>query len=307
MMKRASLLLLALTLSTGAFAQDDDDLVPLAPLGKVKPKPKAKPKPKPKAKPKQKPIVDDDDLAPISPIVAKAEVSVKLASALSGAVLSIDGKEVGTLPLPSQSVTPGEHSLTVKRPGYASFVKKLLVPGGKLIEVEAKLTPVAAVLSVTSDVAGAQVLLNGRSIGTAPLTEVEVPAGPAEIEVVKEGYSESRQKLTLVAGKDYPVSVKFQPEAVANTDKPLKNDLTPALVEPGPAAVVSSEPEPVWKKWDLWVGIGVAVAVGGLVPGIVGVVIPGEQHKQFCKDVAGADVYMNFSKTTCTGLLIPGL
>lgn len=274
MMKRASLLLLALTLSTGAYAQEDDDLAPLA------------------------------------PIAAKAEVSVKLSSStLSGAVLSIDGKEVGTLPLPSQPVSPGEHSITVKRPGYAAFVKKLLVPGGKLVEVEAKLTPVAAVLSVTSDVPGAQVLLNGRSIGTVPLIEVEVPAGPAELEVVKEGYAESRQKLTLVAGKDYPVSVKFQPEEVARTDKPLRDDLTPSLVDPGPAAVVSSEPEPVWKKWYLWVAIGVVV-VTGIVLTSYFATQPTRDHQDFCKEVQSIRpnrVMGSFTSATCSGFNITGL
>ena len=52
-------LLVALALSTAAFAQDDDDLAPLAPMGKPKPKPRPKPKPKP-VKSRPSPVIDDD-------------------------------------------------------------------------------------------------------------------------------------------------------------------------------------------------------------------------------------------------------
>ncbi len=278
MMKGAWITMLAVALSTSAFAQDDDDdLAPLAPFkpGATKPKPKPKPKPRPVApKPKPKPVAADDDLAPIAPIAAKGDLVIKLASPLSGAILSIDGKEIGALPLPSQSVPAGERTVSVKRPGYAAFVKKVLVPGGKTVDVEAKLTPVAAVLSVTSDVAGATVLLNGRSIGTAPLTEVEVPAGPAEVTVLKEGFREDSQKITFVAGRDYPVVVKFNAgteRTFAATDRPVNTSLTPGLTDPGPVSVVKPGPaEPITSKWYFWaaIAVGVAAVAAGTAAGV---------------------------------------
>lgn len=274
MTTRAWITLLAVALSTSAFAQDDDDeLAPLAPFKpgvKAKPKPKAKPKARPAVKPK--PVADDDDLVPIAPIAAKGDLVIKLATQVSGAVLSIDGKDVGTLPLSAQSVAAGEHTVTVKRPGFAAFVKKVQVPGGKSVDVEAKLTPVAAVLSVTSDVEGATVLLNGRAIGTVPLTDVEVPAGPAEVTVLKEGFREDSQKITFVAGRDYPVSVKFNAgteRTLAASDRPVNTTLTPGVTDTGGALGVSQAPpaEPITSKWYFWVGIaaGVAAVAGASV------------------------------------------
>jgi hypothetical protein len=256
--------------STAAFAQDDDDLAPLAPLGKPKPKPKPKPKAKPApAKPKPAPVADDD-LAPIAPILAKGELSVKASANLAGSILSIDGKEVGALPLPPLSVATGEHTVTVKRPGYAAFVKKVLVPGGKTVEVEPKLTATAAVLSVTSDVPGAQVLLNGRSIGVVPLTDVEVPPGPAEIAVIKEGFREESQKINFVVGREYPIVVKFtavpSTTLTASGDRPVDTKLTPNGTTGNPVTGVSVAPaEPITSKWYFWAGIAagaVAIAVG---------------------------------------------
>ncbi|PZR04420.1 MAG: hypothetical protein DI536_34245 [Archangium gephyra] len=272
MMKRVWTVLLAVVFANSqAWAQDDDDdLAPLAPIGKPKAKPK--PKPRPKAQPRQQKkttkLDDDDDLAPLAPIATKGDLNVKAPNGLSGAVLSIDGREVGTLPMPAQSVTPGEHTVTVKRPGYAAFVKKVLVTGGKSVDVEPRLTAVAAVLTVTSDVEGAQVLLNGRNIGTAPLKDVEVPAGPAEVAVIKEGFKEDAQKINFVAGKDYPVVVRFNAgdaRTLAASDRPLATNLTP-LNDPTPVGgVTASDPEPITTKWYFWTGVAVVVVAAAAV------------------------------------------
>lgn len=270
-LRTSLVLLIAVALPLTAQAQDDDDLAPLAPLGKPKPKPKAKPRPKVAPKPKP-PVSDDDDLAPIAPIAAKGDLSVKVAASLAGSVLSIDGKEVGALPLPAQSISSGEHTVTVKKPGYAAFVKKVLVPGGKTTEVEAKLTAVAAVLSVTSDVPGAQVLLNGRSIGTVPLTDVEVPPGPAEVAVIKEGFREESQKITFQVGKEYPIVVRFN-AATTSSDRPLATNLTPQGNGGSvPLTGVSVAPaEPITSKWYFWAGLAAgAIAIGaGVAAGTV--------------------------------------
>jgi len=265
MMTRSWVVLLVVGLSTAALAQDDDDLVPLGPVTKPKPKAKPKPKPAPKPAPKKPVITDDDELVPIGPMVQKGDLSIKLVTNLSGAVLSIDGKEIGPLPLPPQNINAGEHTVTVKRPGYAAFVKKVMVQNGKAVEVDAKLTATAAVLSVESDVPGAQVLLNGRAIGVAPLNDVEVPPGPAEVAVVKEGFREDTQKIAFVAGKDYPIVVKFNPGTsttlTASSDRPVQSKLAPTDIASNPVTgVQTTASEPITSKWYFWAGIAVGVA-----------------------------------------------
>lgn len=262
---RAPVLLLAALVSFSSFAQDDDELAPLAPLPKKPaPKPKAKPKPKPAPKPAVKPKAEkpDDDLAPIAPIAKTGDLVVKVAGGVTRAVLSIDGKEVGQLPLAPQTVSAGDHTVTVKRAGYAQFVKKVAVPGGKQTEVEAKLAAVSAVISVKSDVDDAQVLINGRLIGTAPVVDYEFPPGPVTISVIKEGFKEDKQKLTLVAGRDYPIKVKFKPAQVAAADRPVEATLTP-LVEttPTPPIEVRKGPQetPIYQRWYFWAGVGAVV------------------------------------------------
>jgi len=282
---------LVVTQSAVAFAQDDDDLVPLGPIKntpKKAPPKKAPPKKAPPAKtpPAKTPTTSaDDDLTPIAPIAAKGEMVVKLASAMTGAVLMVDGKEQGNLPLPPLSIPSGEHTVTVKRPGFAAFVKKVLVSGGKTIEVEAKLTAVAAVLSVESDQAGAQVLLNGKPIGVAPLQDVEVPPGPAEVAVIKDGYKEESQKINFVAGKDYPVQVKFTAIPVAS-DRPVASNLTPNGSNGTPITGVSGTPEPITSKWYFWGGIAAGVVVVAVVA--TSVAVASQPKPLTDKDICGA-------------------
>lgn len=271
MMKRVWTVLLAVVFASSvAWAQDDEELAPLAPIGKPKPKPKAKPKPRaqPKTQTKKTTKIDDDDeLAPLAPIATSGNLNVKSPAGLSGAVLSVDGREIGTLPMPAQALPPGEHTVTVKRPGYAAFVKKVLVTGGKTVDVDARLTAVSAVLSVSSDVDGAQVLLNGRNIGTAPLKDVEVPAGPAEVAVIKEGFKEDAQKINFIAGKDYPVVVRFNPGETRTlaSDRPVANTLTPLNDVTPVGGVTAKDPEPITTKWYFWTGVAVVVVAAAAV------------------------------------------
>jgi len=254
-----------------SLAEDEDDLAPLAPIAKPKPKaapvrPKAPPvRPKavvPKAKAAP---VPDDDLTPLG--VPKGELVVKvLPPTVTGAVLLVDGKEVGAAPS-TQSLSPGEHTVMVKRPGFSNFVKKVTVGVNKTVELDAKLNAVFAVLTVLSDVPEAQVLINNKLIGTTPIAEREWPAGTFEITIRKEGFKEDKQSVTFVAGRDYPISVKFKPPpavvATATPDRPVETSLVPPLTD-APLAVTAPavNDAPLYQRWYFWAGVVAVVAAG---------------------------------------------
>jgi hypothetical protein len=301
------LLLAALCIPHISFAQEEDDLAPLAPK---RPKPVVKPKivrPRPAVKPVVKLPAEDDDLAPLAS--AKGEVNVKLPQGLTNAVLSIDNKDVGTLPLGPQTLSLGEHALRVRRAGYADFVKKVNVVGGKTIDLEAKLTALSALLSVTSDVGDAQVFVNGRLVGTAPLREVELPPGGAVITVRKEGFKEDTKHLTLIAGKDYPIVVNFGSGASAvKTDRPDQKKLLP---HEETAVVVGLAPRtvavpPITSRWYFWTGVALGVAAG-VVAGILLIprfFPPLTQEQILCRINGGTcDDCVNFE---CNRRMLPG-
>ncbi|MBL8957685.1 MAG: PEGA domain-containing protein [Myxococcaceae bacterium] len=277
-MRRA--LFLVIALAAGPVLAQEDDL-PALPTA-----PKQKPKPRPKARPKTKPApVADDDL-PALP-TQKGDLLVKLAPAVKGAKLTIDDREIGTLPQGPQTLTAGEHTVTVRRLGYAPFTKKVTVAANKTSDVNVSLEASAAVLTVSCDVAGAQVFVNGRLAGTAPLIELEVPPGSTEIAVRKDGYYDGSQTLNAKAGRDYPIEVKLGAPIAATvvatnkSDAPVRNDLTPSSSAGGDpvTATETIEDAPVYKKWWFWTaaavviaaGVGIGVGVGansGPAPGV---------------------------------------
>ena len=179
-MFRSRLLTIALAgalFSAPAWAQDDDDLAPLTPRKKVDGKPKPKPKvaPRPMVKPKPAPVTTtppitpaDDDLAPLAPVKADLVIKLAASSLARHAKVTIDDREVGTLPLPPQSINTGEHTVVVRAPGFAPFTRKVTIVGTRANELSVALEATAALLSVTADVPGSEVLINGRSVGTAP-------------------------------------------------------------------------------------------------------------------------------------------
>jgi hypothetical protein len=133
------------------------------------------------------------------------------------------------------------------------------------------------VVTVTSDVSGATVSINGQDKGTAPLSGLVLKPGTYEIVVSKQGYQPDTKNLNVRAGKDYTVAANLRPsetQPVASSDAPKNPVLTPTspVVATGPTIPIKEEPEvstsqPWFKRWYVWAGVGVvaAAAAGAVV------------------------------------------
>jgi hypothetical protein len=264
-----------------AFAQDDDLLVPIE---AEKPGPKSKQKTAKKRPPKKpgsskKPVaapapapVEDELVVPMAPAPAKTELLVKLLGGVKGARLLVDNKDVGGLPGAPVTLEPGEHTVVVRRPGFAEFSRRINVEEGKSNEVSVALDAVAGVLSVTADVPNAKVSIDGQPRGQVPLMGIELKPGPHEIVVSRDGFLPETNKLAIRAGRDYTVNAHLTPNAVASNDRPerqpepnivpappsVTEPQVPLLNEPEPTEV--SEDRPWFKRWYVWAGVGAAVA-----------------------------------------------
>jgi len=269
------------------------------PLPSTKPSTAKKPEPtegvldvplpstKPATAKKPAPAVDED----LIPSMGRSELVVKLGGGIKGARLFVDNKDVGSLPLPGPfPVEAGEHSLVVRRPGYAEFSRRVTVQQGKPTEVSVTLEAVAGVVTVLADVSGASVSLNGQDKGQVPLNGLVLKPGSYEIVVSKAGYQPDKKNLNVRPGKDYTVSVNLRPAETAptfvagNTDAPTNPQLTP---NPPPAAQTPQIPlkqeeprvsasQPWFKRWYVWAGVGVvaAAAAGAVVATQGGSVTP---------------------------------
>lgn len=278
---RSLALILAVAVPVSAFAQlDDDDLLaPLTdePLKKKKWKAKPKRKRAPSASKKEPAAVEADDPLLESLVSNKTELLVKLPANFKGAILFVDGKDLGPVTGGAVEVTPGEHTVTLKRIGYAEFTRRISAKPAEVTELAASMQPIAGVLAVTVEPSDAEVLVDGTLVGTGNVTDIALIPGDRTVTLRKEGMQQEHVQLSVKPGKDYPVSATLKPSTetettkalvAQNADRPENNNLSNPDVtadEPLVPLRVEGEPEaetPMYKRWYVWAGLGAVVAGG---------------------------------------------
>lgn len=264
-----SVVVATLVLPTQAWAQEeleDDLLAPLTPDDGETPKRKKK-----KAAPRQE--LPGDDL--LVPLTAPTELIVTMAESLPGAKLFIDGKEIGPVTGAPIEVSPGEHRLVVKRAGYNDFQGTVAIPDGGRESVTVSMFANGGILAVQPNVPAADVFIDGKLIGKAPIRELVLKPGTYEVRVTKAGYSAEIEMLSVRAGKDYTLTPKLMP--ALQPDRPEKPRLEPVASANGAAPPVATQlggtqqvstaGTPWYGQWYVWAGAAavVAAAAGGTV------------------------------------------
>jgi PEGA domain-containing protein len=184
-------------------------------------------------------------------LAGKAGV-LEVASSTAGAEVYIDGELVGTIPLagPLTTLTAGEHTIKVVKPGFAPYIDVFKIDRKKPVRVDVELVAVAGVIKLKTNVEGARVYVDGKFVGEAPITS-EIAVGARAVQVSKGGYKDFFQNISAVAGQEVNLDVLLEELPVGvNPYKP-----------PPP-------PPPKWfEHWWVWT-VG-AVGVGAVVTAIV--------------------------------------
>jgi len=118
----------------------------------------------------------------LAPLPGRLEIVVPVEG-----VARIDGHEAGKVPgvfeLPA-----GRHTVVIDTERYLDFEAEVQIEGlGKLQEFAPQLTPAWATVAISSEPAGAEVLVGGEARGRTPL-RVELTAGSHRVELRHEGY-----------------------------------------------------------------------------------------------------------------------
>ena len=136
----------------------------------------------------------------------KKVMTVKLESALStvrvdcatvGAQIYVDGVHKGSSPW-NGTLSPGNHRVEARHDGYRPQQQSLILGENedRTISIPA-LILIAGQLNVNYIPQGAEVLLDGKSLGTTPDVFRNIPAGPHRVEVRKNGYKSMAQTVTI--------------------------------------------------------------------------------------------------------------
>jgi len=129
-----------------------------------------------------------------------------------GAKVLIDNVERGTTPATIAGIPVGDHTLHIELPHHEVARREFSLADEELKLEQAVLTPLPATVEVTSEPAGATILLDGQPLDkTTPATLTVKPNVHHRIALRKNGYEEAEEK-----------SVKPEPESIAKLDFRLR-------------------------------------------------------------------------------------
>ncbi len=198
--------------------------------------------------------------------ISESSGEIEVASEPPGALVIVDGKELGLTPLSIKDRdTQKAATVTVSKEGYErQTVTSTFEPGKNKTRVTVTLKPVdpskaiaSARLTVETVPPGASVFMNGKRLpGESPVQITDLnPKEAVEIKLIKEGYRtliksvrfdgqlDKTESFTLEAGTD-PISVKQQP-AVSSVQTPRREERPlPRKTPPPQQAAVERQPPP---------------------------------------------------------------
>lgn len=137
-----------------------------------------------------------------APVVIPGQLTVN--STPEGAQLHFDGRNDANWVTPYNltGLAPGQHTVTVTKPGFASETRNIEVASGSKSFLVVQLAPLTASVSVASEPAGAAIFLDGKDTGHLTPAQISV-SKPGEHTVLlkKTGYLEETATANLQAGQ----------------------------------------------------------------------------------------------------------
>jgi serine/threonine protein kinase len=153
----------------------------------------------------------------LDPIVGKLLLTLEPNDAL----VTIDSQTYGTIKS-DLTLAAGKHQLSVKKDGYHPYTSEIRLTEDEVLEVEVRLDPVFAKVTVTSTPEGASVTLDGDEKGETPLTLEKVRYGKHEIAIRKGGHDKVLKNIDIQSDKPVAVDAELKelPGAIAVTSVP---------------------------------------------------------------------------------------
>jgi eukaryotic-like serine/threonine-protein kinase len=154
---------------------------------------------------------------PVAPAIVPGQLNVN--STPAGAQIQIDGQNDPSwvTPFNIAGLNPGQHTLTIIKPGYATDTRSIEVASGSRSFVSVQLAQLAATVSVTSDPAGAAIWMDGKDTGRVTPAQISVDKpGNHSFTFKKQGYLDESSNANLQVGQTFHLSPSLK--ALGNTD-----------------------------------------------------------------------------------------
>jgi serine/threonine protein kinase len=149
--------------------------------------------------------------APVAPVIIPGQLAID--STPQGAQVQVDGKSDPSwvTPFALTNMEPGQHSITVSKPGYSTDSRTIAVTSGNRASSMIHLAQLMATLVVKSDPAGADIFVDGRNVGTKTPAQVSVDKGQHVVLVRMMGYLDETMNAQFVLGQTFSFSPTMKP------------------------------------------------------------------------------------------------
>lgn len=114
-----------------------------------------------------------------------------------GAEIRINGIAVGVTPATVEDVISGEADIKIRKRGYAPFSQRMTLEATRSYRINPELAALPSGLTVTSEPAGAEVVIDNKPVGTTPLSLDNLAEGSHQIVVSLPGYETASKTLYL--------------------------------------------------------------------------------------------------------------
>jgi hypothetical protein len=135
--------------------------------------------------------------------------ALEIAASPLGATVTLDGQVLGPAPQSLPDLPAGPHRVRVELAGHETWEQDAHVIPGLTTRLQARLSREPGRVRVESDVAGADVFVDRKFVGKAPMELPELAPGPHQINVSAEGYEGYAETIDVSPGR-HTVSVRFK-------------------------------------------------------------------------------------------------
>jgi hypothetical protein len=117
---------------------------------------------------------------------------------------------VGTTPYSNSELRAGNYPVRVASEGYTDFASLVYVSGERPTRIEAKLEK-AGSLRITSQPPGAEIIIDGTSVGVTPHTTERFQAGRHKLKLKKDGFHDHDAFFTVTSLQENTVEATLVP------------------------------------------------------------------------------------------------
>jgi PEGA domain len=164
----------------------------------------------------------DNTVTPVQP------PSLEVSSEPDYASVSVDNQYLGKTPFSTDNLSAGTYTIKISKFGYVPFTTNASLVNDMTTVINATLPVENGALAITTNPSGANISIDGKDAGIAPVTITDLAPGNYTVSVTKDGFNPSEQKVTISPESTFRLAVVLEPVSPVAAALPLKT--------PGPIA-----------------------------------------------------------------------